>query len=533
MKLKSKLLPVVICLFFMFGIANSYAMSTPPSPVLMDVNTSGVEGDWFVGAIPPNYNASKPVLVFVQGLHGKASDWWGPTKYYGNNDMYAYAYSSGYRTAFVNFVDADGKSAGTMWRNGEVLSNQLRQICAYYKVNKVNLVCHSKGGVDAQSAIVHYGAYAYVDKVFTLSTPHWGSQLADLANSKYASWLANILGFNDEGTKSLQVANMASFRAKTDNRSENNSITYYTAAGTNWGPNFSELWIAGMYLKSYGSNDGLVTVTNAKNPRATHVSTSNLNHDNIRMGSKVWSFVEPKIRTLSTTALKSASTSQSFKAYAATPDMPEQSSNSLLRGGSIENEETTTVPVESNVNSVIFDLVVANPDVTTTITAPDGTELTPKDIVSDNDYFNGATHLVTTVKKPKAGMWKISMKSKEKNAYLLMTNYDSSLSTKITSDKKSVKKGKSIKLGVGLKGEFSKKVKNARAKVSLYKSQPEGRNIIKVNEFNMDLGGKIMDKELGMPSESGTYTFDVSIQGTMADGSQFERTLVQSAVVEQ
>jgi triacylglycerol esterase/lipase EstA (alpha/beta hydrolase family) len=147
------------------------AATSPPLPTLMDQNPSGAEGNWLVGATPAAYDENKPVLVFIQGKGGNAASWWGDSKYSGVNDMYACAYNSGYRTAFVNLRDADGIE-GTMWTNGEVLRNQLQQICSYFGVSKVNLICHSKGGIDAQTAIVHSGAYPWVARVVTLSTPH-------------------------------------------------------------------------------------------------------------------------------------------------------------------------------------------------------------------------------------------------------------------------------------------------------------------------------------------------------------------------
>jgi hypothetical protein len=92
-----------------------------------------------------------------------------------------------------------------MWRNGSVLRKQLESICKHFNVPKVNLICHSKGGIDAQAAIVHYGANQYVARVFTLSTPHWGSPLADLAYASWASWLTELIGMKSDGTYSLQT----------------------------------------------------------------------------------------------------------------------------------------------------------------------------------------------------------------------------------------------------------------------------------------------------------------------------------------
>ncbi len=92
--------------------------------MLVDVNPNGCEGDYYIGGILPGYDPSKPVIVLVQRLRGTALRWPGPTMYYGDNDMYAYAHNNGCRTAFVQFRDADD-NAGSMWRNESVLRQQL------------------------------------------------------------------------------------------------------------------------------------------------------------------------------------------------------------------------------------------------------------------------------------------------------------------------------------------------------------------------------------------------------------------------
>src|SRR5690348_5968137 len=48
----------------------------PPNPYL--VSGSSGAGGIYVGSVPPN-SYSKPVLVFVVGMHGQAHDWWQDT----------------------------------------------------------------------------------------------------------------------------------------------------------------------------------------------------------------------------------------------------------------------------------------------------------------------------------------------------------------------------------------------------------------------------------------------------------------------
>jgi triacylglycerol esterase/lipase EstA (alpha/beta hydrolase family) len=499
-----------------------------PAPTLINNNLNGNEGDIYIGAIPVNVDTTKPVIVFVQGMNGKAQDWWQSTRYYGNNDMYNYAYNSGYRTAFVNFRDSDGNAA-SMWRNGSVLRTQLEQICNYFGVQKVNIVCHSKGGIDTQSAIVHYGAYPYVDKVFTLSTPHWGSQTADLAYSWYAGWLASLLGSKSDATYVLQTGYMSYFRSITDNRSENNTVSYYTSAGTDWGPWFSALWNGGLYLSNYGSNDGLVTVANAKNPRAIHVNTGSLNHDNIRMGSRVWWYVQPKVGTYSANTISSQLQTMTVESEQITNS--KASGNNLLRGGQIKGIESFDIPVDTTADSVTFDLMVADPNVKVNITSPDGTVYTPENKYNDDGYFKGAAHLITIVDAPKAGKWNISIDSKKKNAYLLITNFGMSGDVTLTADKSSVKAGENLALEINFNGKLYDKVKDAKICTKLCKANLK-ENSSEIKEFRFESKDKKYKKDLTMPTEPGLYNLNISIEGILDDGSAFEREIVQSVVVE-
>src|SRR5262249_42944752 len=152
-------------------------------------------------------------------------------------DMYEYAYNYGYRTAFVNLWDANGGwFEGSMWDNGQMLANQLNTISNFFGVPGVNVVAHSKGGVDTQAALVYYGAAPRVQKILTLSTPHWGTQIADMAHSNPLWWVGAILGQVNNASYVMQTGYMNWFRSVTDNRWENTYAHYYTVAGNDWGP---------------------------------------------------------------------------------------------------------------------------------------------------------------------------------------------------------------------------------------------------------------------------------------------------------
>ncbi|MCB0002181.1 MAG: hypothetical protein KDH86_06490 [Anaerolineae bacterium] len=178
----------------------------PPDPQALPPTGNCVIDNIFYGAVPPG-GSHAPVLVFVHGLSGLALDWWTDQTYAGRNEMYSRAYGAGYRTAFVNLnVDdntppdcsVERRPANDNYVNGAVLAQQLDAITQYYGVSQVDIIAHSKGGIDAQTAIVWSGARSKVHSLFTMGTPHQGSILVDQLWSPEGAWLAGLLGQLDD-----------------------------------------------------------------------------------------------------------------------------------------------------------------------------------------------------------------------------------------------------------------------------------------------------------------------------------------------
>lgn len=130
---------------------------------------------------------------------------------------------------------------------------------------------------------------------------------------------------------------MAKFRSTIDNNPAAKLNRYYTATGTSWGPVFSALSMGGLYLSSYGSNDGLVNEWSAKLPYGTHLFTdSRFDHDNIRKGSTVFARIEPYLRTVNVPvpALLAPSNSSEDKA-----EQLNTTSNQAILGGELSQNE--------------------------------------------------------------------------------------------------------------------------------------------------------------------------------------------------
>ncbi len=173
----------------------------------------------------------------------------------------------------------------------------LKKISNHFN-GKVNIVAHSKGGIDSQTALVHFGAHSYVNNIITLSTPFHGTALADLAYSAPCKMAY-------ETTREIRFRNRIIANGKHESFSENNRFkskiflknTYYTAAGTEWGPVFSASWFGGIYLSKVGGpNDGQVSVSSAQLPYGSQLFVAPLTHENMHQGSAVFEKINPTLQ---------------------------------------------------------------------------------------------------------------------------------------------------------------------------------------------------------------------------------------------
>lgn len=478
-------------------------------------------GQWFLGDRPPNYSSSKPPIVFVQGKNGSSTSWYGETTYHGVNDMYTKAYEAGYQTVFVQLYDAAGNGSENQYTNGRLLASLLGQISRHFNGQKVNIIAHSKGGPDTQAALIHYGAHAYVGRVITLGSPHHGSELADLSYSWYAGWLGDLLGQQDAGTYSLQVGEMAKFRSATDNHSNRSKNKYYTVAGTHKGPTLSALALGGAYLSSFGANDGLVTATSTKLPYGTHLFTdSTLDHDNIRVGSKVFSRIESYLR--STTVSQSTATAESS---IQADTVIESQSSSYITGGELSNSEFTKkeiyVPEKTSGTISVY---TASDDTVVELIAPDGTIMKASTPIKDDSIFAGASLYTFESDKFVEGSWIVQMKADStKDAFLLVSSLDETEKLEL----EMAGLGKTDQTSFTLKTPKQDGITSLSFKIK----DPDG------NELTQKILPKTANKteftsKLPKVSKPGVYNMTVDVITKHPNGKASVKTIVRSVYLE-
>jgi pimeloyl-ACP methyl ester carboxylesterase len=427
---KALLVGLIVALATVAGVnAAPLLDQLPPDPQPLPPTGVAWRDNIYYGAVPPGGEES-PTLVFVHGYGSAAEDWWGPTKDDRVNDMYLTAYETGYRTAFVS-LSTEKRPGHSMWENGAVLRLQLEVIARHYGADQLDIVAHSKGGVDAQAAVAFFGGWQLVSRVFTLGSPHQGSELADLAYTSWAWPLAEVLGLHDEGVRTLQTGYMGLFRAFMDPRAQEQDVRYFSGAGTDIGPQGSGIRLMGRYLAhNFGPNDGVVTVTSTELPGAETLFIAPYHHLNIHMGSTAFPWIDAVLRSERGAGSWVEETcrpgQRSAPDYGTRP--ASMQSNVILRGGRLTGAGVETVPIEPRARTATFDLLVSEPEVVATLSDPWKRLYPPRIVAGNPDSLWGSAHRrVWTISQPQAGKWAVQIDGPPGTAYLLITALDSPL----------------------------------------------------------------------------------------------------------
>ncbi len=111
---------------------------------------------------------TKYPIVLVHGLILKDFAFWhafrGITKQLKNRGVHVYV--------------ADHDGVGSIENNAQMLKNEIESILRIEQTDKVNLIAHSKGGLDSRYMISKLDMADKVASLTTLSTPHYGSKMS-------------------------------------------------------------------------------------------------------------------------------------------------------------------------------------------------------------------------------------------------------------------------------------------------------------------------------------------------------------------
>ena len=161
--------------------------------------------------------------------------------------------------------------------NGKFLAQRIDEISRETGAEKVNIIAHSKGGLDSRYAISTLGTGDKVASLTTLSTPHHGSKTVDLL-MKFPDPLVRFVGFctdccfrlfGDKNPKSYKVFHAfttdaaAKFNAQTP---DHDGVLYQSYAFVMKHP-FSDILMClpNLVVRIIeGENDGLLSPASVK-----------------------------------------------------------------------------------------------------------------------------------------------------------------------------------------------------------------------------------------------------------------------------
>lgn len=171
------------------------------------------------------------------------------------------------------------QSAQSISVSAKELAAQIQSVIAETGAEKVNIIAHSKGGLDCRCAMQEYGAAKYVASLTTINTPHHGCAFVDDLLQKVpagvARWIAAkynrlFTKLGDQNPDFLAGVRELTAESCQKFHTEHPPISgvYYQAVMSRMHSAFSApfpLWL-GYFLnrRKAGENDGLVPVASAK-----------------------------------------------------------------------------------------------------------------------------------------------------------------------------------------------------------------------------------------------------------------------------
>jgi triacylglycerol esterase/lipase EstA (alpha/beta hydrolase family) len=167
------------------------------------------------------------------------------------------------------------------------LADQIDAILAETGANRVHLIGHSQGGLDARFLISSLGYGDRVATLTTISTPHNGSRVADIALGLLPGGAEEVLAFlidllvgsatgSDQDVRGQieQLTERYAINVFNPTNPDDPQVAYYSVAGVTQTNPFANpftrdlcdplLLVGYLLLRPTGANDGLVTVESAR-----------------------------------------------------------------------------------------------------------------------------------------------------------------------------------------------------------------------------------------------------------------------------
>lgn len=176
------------------------------------------------------------------------------------------------------------QSASSIERSAGELRDRILEVIRETGAEKVNIIAHSKGGLDSRYAISHLGMDKYVASLTTINTPHEGCDMVDFLLQKFPQPVVDFITnkynriftkLGDDqpdfisGVKDLSAEKAKEFNEKTPD-SPHVRYSSYMSVMSSWRSAGLPLNIGYLLInKLNGANDGLVYAESAKHGEFT------------------------------------------------------------------------------------------------------------------------------------------------------------------------------------------------------------------------------------------------------------------------
>jgi len=352
-----------------------------------------------------------------------------------------------------------------------------------------------------------------VDNDNTLSSPHNGSQLADLAYSAWAGWLADLIGAQGDGTYAMQMANMEDFRTQIEQEPLAYYNDYYTLGGTDWGPLFSSNWLGGTYLSQFGSNDGVVTTESSRLPNGHELAIGEWNHTSIRTG-EVFPIFEQYLMAEQPLDISPLA--------ARHVDKNTESVNQWVHGGQLDEGDANelSIAVEKDVKKISLHLMTSNRLSDIRLIDPSGDEVIPKvkTNINKDGIFAGAMSHYIILEEPLAGEWSITMDVNQDEAYLLLADYAAAPIIE-RNEVSASKENYHVEVD---HNQVQQDTVKATYNIT-QSSNPKNSEVYSVKGLNINLSDTIIFEETDE-----VYNITIDVEGFTETGEVFNRTIIDS-----
>jgi pimeloyl-ACP methyl ester carboxylesterase len=388
----------------------------------------------------------------------------------------------------------------------------LREQYRYH--GKINLVCHSQGGLDARAYLRNLGGKAN-DQVYSLTmiaTPNHGTRGATLRN--WYAILTRMTPLPDKkSTPWLTPGWVEQFNKGTPLMA---GVNYYTVAGLLKYSPFSLKKDRFGSLVLPGGDDGVVPVRSVliDGPNVEHLGTFPYGHNELVARREVYDAVKQKIDPAYAEELDSL-------AFGAVED-----------GEVLAGQSASRSVIVDEVNEVAF-MVISSGPLDFTLQSPSGESIAPQSLDASVIYDSGnwldLQAQAYVVQKPISGVWKINVTGgAEPDYFLLLVSAENTFVLDGATDEYFNPVGGKVRLGATLDANAS--ITDMRVEIT----DPNGsREIVALYDDGLhddDLPDDGLYGNAFSPSLEGDYTLVFSAKGAIGD-REFSRADLESIFV--